>query len=213
MEVEIPLDQVVLAGDLVQPEGAGAMVIFAHGSGSSRHSVRNQMVARKLQAEGYSTLLFDLLTAGEDQVRDRRFDIGLISDRLVAVTRWLQRVHLAPGMPVGYFGASTGAAAALVAAARLKDEVRAVVSRGGRPDLAGDSLEDADTPVLLIVGGRDEPVIRLNEQSFPRLPGIKKMIIIEGAGHLFEEDGKLEAVAVMAVQWFNEHLRGIPVKG
>ncbi|HEY1005602.1 MAG TPA: alpha/beta fold hydrolase [Sphingobacteriaceae bacterium] len=213
MEVEIPVDQVILKGDLVLPDGAGYMVIFAHGSGSSRHSVRNQMVAEKLQAEGYATLLFDLLTAGEDAVGERRFDIRLISDRLVSVTRWLMREHGTPGMPVGYFGASTGAAAALVAAARLKDEIRAVVSRGGRPDLAGDSLGQVGTPVLLIVGGRDEPVIGLNEQSFARLPGEKKMIIIEGATHLFEETGKLETVAVMAVQWFNEHLKGIPVKG
>jgi putative phosphoribosyl transferase len=213
MEIEIPVGDVSLKGDLIIPEGADAMVVFAHGSGSSRQSSRNRMVAGKLQQEGFATLLFDLLTVAEDTDQNRRFDVSLISRRLVDVSRWLEQQPGYSGMRVGYFGASTGAAAALVAAAELQGNIKAVVSRGGRPDLVGDTLADVAAPVLLIVGGLDQKVIELNELAFARLNGEKKMIIIEGATHLFEEPGTLENVAVMAVQWFNQHLKGIAVKG
>ena len=213
MEIDIPVDDISLKGDLILAPGADALVVFAHGSGSSRKSSRNRMVAERLQAEGFGTLLFDLLTADEDADYSRRFDIGTIGARLTAATRWVMQQPGAADLPIGYFGASTGAAAALVAAAELGDAVKAVVSRGGRPDLAGDALALVRAPVLLIVGGDDQPVIGLNESAFARLTGEKKMIIIEGATHLFQEPGKLESVAVMAVQWFNQYLKGIPVKG
>lgn len=213
MEVEIPVEHVSLKGDLIIPPGAGELVIFAHGSGSSRLSSRNRMVAEKLLQEGFGTLLFDLLTTREDMDRTNRFDITLITDRLVEVTRWVKEKSTRH-LQLGYFGASTGAAAALMAAAKLKDDIKAVVSRGGRPDLAGPALPYVQAPTLLIVGGLDDVVIDLNEQAFAAMQNNeKKMIIIEGATHLFEEPGKLESVAVMAVQWFNQHLKGIMVKG
>ena len=212
MEIDIPVDNVSLKGDLRVPTGADALVIFAHGSGSSRLSSRNRMVAEKLQQEGFGTLLFDLLTTREDMDRTNRFDIELISQRLVQVTQWVKDKST-KHLQLGYFGASTGAAAALMAAAELKNDIKAVVSRGGRPDLAGPALPRVQAPTLLIVGGLDDVVIDLNEQAFAALENEKKMIIIEGATHLFEEPGKLESVAVMAVQWFNQHLKGIKVKG
>ncbi|HEY0898360.1 MAG TPA: alpha/beta fold hydrolase [Sphingobacteriaceae bacterium] len=212
MEVEIPVEHVTLKGDLIIPPGAAALVIFAHGSGSSMLSSRNRMVAEKLQQEGFGTLLFDLLTTREDMDRTNRFDINLITERLVEVTKWAKEKSTRH-LQLGYFGASTGAAAALMAAAKLKEDIKAVVSRGGRPDLAGPALPHVEAPTLLIVGGLDDVVIDLNEQAFSVMENEKKMIIIEGATHLFEEPGKLESVAVMAVQWFNQHLKGIMVKG
>lgn len=213
MEIEIPVGNITLKGDLHLPQDADSLVVFVHGSGSSRLSSRNQMVAEKLQQENFGTLLFDLLTQEEDMNRRNRFDISLISSRLVAVTRWLQGQKDSAQLRLGFFGASTGAAAALVAAADLREDVKAIVSRGGRPDLANGVLDKIQVPTLLIVGGLDEEVIGLNERAFSSIAGEKKMIIMEGASHLFEEEGKLESVAVMAIQWFNQHLKGIMVKG
>jgi dienelactone hydrolase len=186
-------------------------VLFAHGSGSSRHSPRNRYVAGVLRAAGLATLLMDLLTP-EEEAEDRytghlRFDIDLLAERLVAATDWLAQQPQTAGWPVGYFGASTGAGAALVAAARRPDAVGAVVSRGGRPDLAGAALARVKAPTLLIVGGRDEPVIALNQQALGRLgAAVKKLVIVPGATHLFEEPGALEEVARLASGWFTRHL-------
>lgn len=186
------------------------MVIFAHGSGSSRHSPRNRYIAQELQQAGLATLLFDLLTAEEEQLddytRQYRFDIGLLAERLVASSDWLALNPLTRPLEQAYFGASTGAAAALVAAAQLPARVRAVVSRGGRPDLAGDALEKVRAPTLLIVGGWDVEVLRLNQQAFERLNCRKKLVVVPGATHLFEEPGKLEEVARLARDWFAQHL-------
>jgi pimeloyl-ACP methyl ester carboxylesterase len=187
-------------------------VLFAHGSGSGRHSPRNRFVAGQLREAHLATLLIDLLTENEESV-DRftghlRFDIGLLADRLSGATDWLAEDARTDGLPVGYFGASTGGGAALVAAARRPDLVRAVVSRGGRPDLAGDSLSAVKAPTLLIVGGDDEPVIGLNEVALNQL-GVpeKQLVIVPGATHLFEEPGKLDQVARLAAEWFKRHLR------
>jgi dienelactone hydrolase len=186
-------------------------VLFAHGSGSSRHSPRNRYVAGVLRAAGLATLLMDLLTP-EEEAEDRhtarlRFDIGLLAERLVGATDWLAQQPQTAGWPVGYFGASTGAGAALVAAAQRPDVVGAVVSRGGRPDLAGGALARVEAPTLLIVGGRDEPVIGLNRQALGRLGAAeKKLVIVSGATHLFEEPGALEEVARLASGWFTRHL-------
>jgi putative phosphoribosyl transferase len=202
----IPAGEVHLEGDLVFPSNAKGVVIFVHGSGSSRHSSRNQAVARVFQESGMGTLLFDLLTREEDEedalTRALRFDIGMLTQRLLAVTRWLgtQEVPMA-----GYFGASTGAAAALRAAAELDGEIRAVVSRGGRPDLAGEALPKVIAPTLFIVGGNDGPVIGLNERAFAYLQCEKDMRIIPGATHLFEEPGTLDQVAALSAQWFHRH--------
>jgi pimeloyl-ACP methyl ester carboxylesterase len=184
-------------------------VLFAHGSGSSRHSPRNQYVAGVLRKAGLGTLLFDLLTAEEEQAematRHLRFDIPLLAERLVAATEWVRDRGTTRDINVGYFGASTGAAAALVAAARLGESVSAVVSRGGRPDLAGAALERVQAATLLVVGGDDHPVIPLNEEAYARLPGQKALRIVPRASHLFEEPGTLEIVAQMASEWFVEH--------
>ncbi|WP_243455177.1 dienelactone hydrolase family protein [Meiothermus sp. CFH 77666] len=207
----IPLDsEAALQGDLGIPPGARGMVIFAHGSGSSRHSPRNRYIAQELQQAGLATLLFDLLTAEEEQLddytRQYRFDIGLLAERLVASSDWLALNPLTRPLEQAYFGASTGAAAALVAAAQQPARVRAVVSRGGRPDLAGDALEKVRAPTLLIVGGWDVEVLRLNQQAFERLTCTKKLVVVPGATHLFEEPGKLEEVARLARDWFAQHL-------
>jgi pimeloyl-ACP methyl ester carboxylesterase len=203
--VRIPVGGVVLDGDVVRPEPARGLVLFAHGSGSSRHSPRNRHVAAQLQAAGLATVLVDLLTL-EEESRDARtgelrFDIGLLAARLVALTD-----QLAGPLPIGMFGASTGAAAALVAAAERPDAVRAVVSRGGRPDLAGPSLPQVCQPTLLIVGGRDEPVLELNRTAIAALAGPSRLSIVPGATHLFEEPGALDQVAALARDWFVEHL-------
>jgi dienelactone hydrolase len=209
--VRIPIGRATLEGDLDIPAGSRAVVLFAHGSGSSRQSPRNRYVARVLRDAGLATLLMDLLTA-EEEVADRdtghlRFDIGLLADRLVGATDWLGRAPETAGFPVGYFGASTGAAAALVAAAGRPEEVGAVVSRGGRPDLAGDALPRVRAPTLLLVGGFDGPVIGLNRQALERLGSAEKqLVIIPGATHLFPEPGALEEVARLATDWLSRHL-------
>ncbi len=207
-EIEIPISDVALLGDLHVPESASGVVVFAHGSGSSRSSPRNRSVAAYLREQGLGTLLFDLLTREEERAeaatRHLRFDIGLLSSRLVEVTRWLA-AELEPARALGYFGASTGAAAALVAAAEPGTEIRAVVSRGGRPDLAGVALERVQAPTLLIVGGHDVQVLDLNEAALERLPCEKELVVVPGATHLFEEPGTLEEVARHAASWFRGH--------
>jgi len=210
-EVQIPVDEIILTGDLSIPENAKGIVVFAHGSGSSRRSSRNKFVAGVLQEAGFSTLLFDLLTVEEDQNHSMRFDIDLLTDRLIKVTDWLKQEPLTADQSIGYFGASTGAAATLKAAAALGDIISAVVSRGGRPDLAAPLLEEVKTPTLLIVGGLDTEVIRLNELAFATLRVKKEIRIIAGASHLFEEPGKLEEVALLAMGWFNRYLISVAV--
>jgi putative phosphoribosyl transferase len=208
-EVTIPLGRIALKGDLNMPPEARGLVIFAHGSGSSRHSPRNRDVAGHLFGGGLATLLFDLLTWDEEQIDQfaahLRFDITLLAQRLVETTRWVKQLDI-PRLPVGYFGASTGAAAALVAAAELRDRVSAVVSRGGRPDLAGESLQHVMAPTLLIVGARDTPVIPLNERALETLRCEKSLELVPGASHLFEESGTLEEAADIALGWFHRHL-------
>lgn len=212
-EVSIPADGGLLQGTLEPAGDASALVIFAHGSGSSRRSPRNRGVARAIRKAGISTLLFDLLTDEEETV-DRvtaqlRFDIVLLARRLVAATEWAVAQHVnRKGVTVGYFGASTGAAAALIAAARLDDRVSAVVSRGGRPDLAGESLPLVVSPTLLVVGDRDTEVIALNEQALSALRCDKDLVLVPGATHLFEEPGTLDRVAQLATDWFRRYLLG-----
>jgi putative phosphoribosyl transferase len=203
-------DGITLNGSLVMPDGAQAVVLFAHGSGSSRHSPRNRYVAGVLQRAGLATLLIDLLTADEEEAerftRHLRFDIELLAGRLVGVTRWLLREPATSRLAIGYFGSSTGAAAALVAAAREPDRIGAVVSRGGRPDLAGNALPRVRAPTLLIVGGADTQVIELNQEALELLEAEKRLEIVPGATHLFEEPGALERVAELASRWFVSHL-------
>lgn len=205
--MKIMAGNVQLTGDLYIPVEAKGVVLFAHGSGSSRLSPRNQFVARVLQEGHLATLLIDLLTPEEEKIdeltRELRFDIPLLARRLVAIIDWLQKTH---GLSIGCFGASTGAAAALIAAAERKKVVKAVVSRGGRPDLAGNSLPEVAAPTLLIVGGNDGPVIELNEQALELLTCKKKMTIVPHATHLFEEPGTLEEVARLALEWFTKWL-------
>jgi putative phosphoribosyl transferase len=195
-----------LAGTLRHPPKAGAFVVFAHGSGSSRFSPRNRAVAEGLHARGFGTLLFDLLTLEEEGDRINVFNIALLAERLIDAVHWLGRESPAGQRALGLFGASTGAAAALVAAARLGDRVGAVVSRGGRPDLAGEMLDQVCVPTLLIVGGVDYGVIELNEQALSRLQGPKALEIVPGASHLFPEPGALEAVIEHAARWFARYL-------
>ncbi len=209
-EITIPAKGAKLSGELHLPRGAAGLVLFAHGSGSSRHSPRNQAVARTLRDAGLGTLLFDLLTPDEEQSEAQtgqlRFNIPFLANRLEAATRWVLDQATTRDIVAGYFGSSTGAAAALVAAAQLRRLVGAVVSRGGRPDLAGDALERVSAPTLLIVGGEDKPVIPLNEQAYERLQCERALRIVSGATHLFEEPGKLEIVARMAAEWFADRL-------
>jgi putative phosphoribosyl transferase len=205
-EVKLELDGVALDGHLTVPQQAEAIVIFSHGSGSSRQSPRNRAVSAALHEKQIGTLLFDLLTAEEDRQRDTRFDIDLLTQRLVAATAWLRGHEAARNVKIGYFGASTGAASALRAAAE-QPEIAAVVSRGGRPDLAGSAaLAAVHAPVLLLVGSLDRDVLRLNEEASKQLGGTARVAVIEGASHLFEEPGKLEEVAELAGQWFKDHL-------
>ena len=209
--LRIPLrDHTVVDGDVVIPEQAGGLVVFAHGSGSSRHSLRNRAVASGLWGQGFATLLMDLLTTDEEAVdvrtRQLRFDIDLIAGRLAQASDWLAREVDTRDLPIGYFGASTGAAAALVAAAERPDLVGAVVSRGGRPDLAGPHLQAVRAPTLLVVGGRDDVVLRLNEEAAAELRAPWRLEIVPGATHLFEEPGALEEVTRLAGDWFVEHL-------
>jgi dienelactone hydrolase len=210
-EVSVPVAGATLQGDLVVPEGATGIVVFAHGSGSSRHSPRNRQVAAGLNQVGLATLLVDLLTPAEEQIdlvtAEHRFDIDLLVGRLVGVIDWLRR-DPAASPPLGLFGASTGAAAALVAAAERPEAVAAVVSRGGRPDLAGPALAHVRAPTLLIVGGADPTVLDLNKQAVELLQAEKQLVVIPGATHLFEEPGALEEVARLAAEWFTRHLGG-----
>ena len=188
-------------------ENAQAVVLFAHGSGSSRFSPRNNFVAQVLHAAGHGTLLLDLLTRAEDARYENRFDIALLTRRLLATTHWLRNDETAKGLALGYFGASTGAAAALQAAAEPGTNIAAVVSRGGRPDLAGEALPRVTAPTLLIVGEWDDVVIRLNEQALAQLRCVKELAIVPQASHLFEEAGALEKVAKLASGWFRRHLK------
>jgi len=203
----IPLHNVKLKGRLRIAENQKGLVIFSHGSGSGRLSSRNNYVADHLQFEGFSSLLFDLLTEREDLVYENRFDINLLSKRLVKVTQWILKFKDYKGLPIGYFGASTGAASALYAAAHLNDKIKAIVSRGGRPDLAMPVLDKIKVPTLFIVGSNDDVVILLNKKAFADLGGIKKLEIIEGATHLFEEPGTLEKAAEFSANWFNKYLK------
>jgi alpha-beta hydrolase superfamily lysophospholipase len=206
-EVVIPAGHARLEGSLVLPAKPRGIVLFAHGSGSSRHSPRNRYVAGVLHEAGFATLLFDLLTAAEDRAYATRFDIPLLTTRLVAATTWVMAQEATAALPIGYFGASTGAAAALAAAAEVGARVGAVVSRGGRPDLAGAGpLARVEAPTLLIVGGEDTVVIGLNRDAFARLACPKEMRLVPGATHLFEEPGTLEQVAAHAAQWFGRWL-------
>lgn len=212
IQVSIPCDAVFLEGELKIPANAPGVVIFAHGSGSSRHSPRNQFVARVLREAGMGTLLLDLLTREEEEEDavsgSLRFDLPMLASRLVAVVRWLNRQPEAEGLKTGLFGASTGGGAALMAAADLQDEISAVVSRGGRPDLAGDALRRVRCPTLFVVGGYDEMVIALNDDAYARLRCPKDFRIVPGASHLFEEPGKLEQAARLSAQWFCKYLAG-----
>jgi putative phosphoribosyl transferase len=209
-ELQIQAGRAVLSGALTVPENAVALVLFAHGSGSSRHSPRNQFVARTLNNAGLTTLLFDLLTPEEEAIdmrsREHRFNISLLAERLAHATRWAKQQEEARDLRIGYFGSSTGGAAALVAAAEMPRDVGAVVSRGGRPDLAGDALPKVQAPTLLIVGGNDDIVIELNEMACDQMRCEVKLEIVPGATHLFEEPGALEKVAKLASDWFSHHL-------
>ena len=209
-EVQIEAGPAVLSGNLTIPENAVALVLFAHGSGSSRHSPRNQFVARTLNHAGLATLLFDLLTPNEEvtdvHTREHRFDIGLLAERLVQGTKWAKQQAQTRDLRVGYFGSSTGGAAALVGAAAIPHDIGAVVSRGGRPDLAGEALPKVGAPTLLIVGGNDDVVIELNEMARDQMRCEVILEIVPGATHLFEESGALEKVAKLASDWFVKHL-------
>lgn len=211
MAVQVPLDGQLLPGDLTVPAKPQGIVLFAHGSGSSRHSPRNQYVSHTLHQRHLATLLIDLLTAQEDVIDERtaeyRFDIPMLADRLVTIVDWLRGRKETASLPVGLFGASTGGGAALIAAAQRPSEIAAIVSRGGRPDLAGASLPNVTTPTLLIVGGLDSPVIQMNRDAMEQMPGEVKLEIVPGATHLFEEPGTLERAADLAGAWFVRHLQ------
>jgi dienelactone hydrolase len=208
--VTIPVGKAVINGNLTVPHDAKGIVLFAHGSGSSRFSPRNTRVAREINEAGIATLLIDLLTEEEEAIDiptgEFRFDIDLLAQRLVHATEWVKKNAGTKSLSIGYFGASTGAAAALIAAAKLPEQVKAVVSRGGRPDLAGKYLANVKAPTLLIVGGDDTDVLELNRQASQQMTSEKKIVVVLGATHLFEEPGKLEEVASLAIGWFSKHL-------
>lgn len=208
--VTINIDSVILEGNLYVPQQAKGIVLFAHGSGSSRFSVRNQFVARVLQEAKLATLLFDLLTPEEEKVdeqtRELRFNIDFLASRLVAVTEWTAKQLISHKLSIGYFGASTGAGAAIVSAVHHPELVKAVVSRGGRPDMAGEALMQLHAPTLLIVGGADDIVIELNKSAMEKMSCEKELIIVPGATHLFEEPGALNQVAQLATAWFKKYL-------
>jgi len=210
--VIVPAGSVTLGGTLAVPDNATGIVLFAHGSGSSRHSPRNRYVAEELRFAGFGTLLLDLLTTAEEAVdehtREMRFDIEFLAERLLAAMYWLSAEGTTRALPLGLFGASTGAGAALLAAAREPKRVSGVVSRGGRPDLAGSALPNVTAPTLLIVGSRDEPVIELNERARAQMTAPVELVIVRRATHLFEEPGTLEEVARLSRDWFVRHLRG-----
>jgi dienelactone hydrolase len=209
--IKIPLGDIEVEGSLFLPSGARGVVVFVHGSGSSRFSPRNQYVAKEFNKAQLGTLLFDLLTADEEEedalTAEYRFNIPLLAGRLVGVTGWLRNDPQTKQLALGYFGASTGAAAALIAAAKMPAVVAAVVSRGGRPDLVGEYLSDVRAPTLLLVGGLDEGVIDLNRQAMRQMTNKNRLVIVEGATHLFEEPGKLEEVAKVSMDWFSRYLR------
>lgn len=213
-EIRIPTGDAWLTGDLCLPEDFTGVVLFAHGSGSGRHSGRNRRVAQHLQQAGIATLLFDLLTADEEQhdlhTREHRFDIPLLTRRMQDATAWAQSCKQLRGARIGYFGASTGSAAALIAAARFGARIAAVVSRGGRPDLAGPAaLAEVKAPTQFIVGSADKSVLELNEAAYGRLLCTKELVVVPGATHLFEEQGALEEVCKAASQWFSRHLAAV----
>ena len=209
-EVTIPVGKAVINGNLTVPQGAKGIVLFAHGSGSSRFSPRNTRVAREINEAGIATLLIDLLTEAEEEIDEStgefRFNIDLLAQRLVHATEWVKKNLDTKPLSIGYFGASTGAAAALIAAAKLPRHVKAVVSRGGRPDLAGEHLPNVKAPTLLIVGGDDTEVLELNRQASQQMTTEKKIVVVPGATHLFEEPDKIEEVARLAISWFSKHL-------
>lgn len=209
--VRIPVDKTTIEGNLVLPPHAKGVVLFAHGSGSGRFSPRNQYVAKVLNQAGIATLLIDLLTKQEEeedlQTGQFRFDINLLAQRLIGATEWLRKNPRTKNLAFGYFGASTGAAAALISAAKLPEGIKAVVSRGGRPDLAWDYIPNVKSPTLFIVGGNDTVVIDLNKKALKNFSAQKKLEIVPGASHLFEETGKLEEVAKLATSWFSKYLR------
>jgi putative phosphoribosyl transferase len=208
--VQIASGEETINGNLTVPEGSKGIVLFAHGSGSSRFSPRNRYVAELMNKKGIATLLIDLLTADEEAVDEYtgqyRFDVSMLAERLVVSTKWLKTNSATKKLSVGYFGASTGAAAALIAAAKLPDDIAAVVSRGGRPDLAGENLAKVKAPTLLIVGGIDTEVLQLNREALQLIRAEKKLEIVPGASHLFEESGKLEEAAAFSISWFLKHL-------
>lgn len=204
--VDLAVDSTVLPGDLGIPDDATGIVVFAHGTGSSRKSPRNRRVAEYLREGGFATLLFDLLTEAEDVDRDRRFDIDLLAARLAAAIEWVEERESTRDLAVGVFGSSTGGAAALIAAAREPGTVAAVVSRGGRPDLAEEWLDRVEAPTLLIVGGADTTVLQLNREALEKIEGAKRLEVVPGAGHLFEGPGELEEVARLAREWFVNRL-------
>lgn len=209
--IKIPVGNVEVEGNLTMPSGAVGVVLFAHGSGSSRFSPRNQYVAKEFNKAKIATLLFDLLTPEEEEIdmvtAEYRFNIGLLAERLIGTTEWLRNDPQTKNYKFGYFGASTGAAAALIAAAKLPDDISAVVSRGGRPDLAAEYLPRVVAPTLLLVGGLDTEVIELNEQAMNQMTNVNKLEIVPGATHLFEEPGKLEIVAKLSIDWFLKYLK------
>ncbi len=211
IDLKIPVGEVVIEGTLTLPPAVKGVVLFAHGSGSSRFSTRNQYVAKEFNKAAIGTLLFDLLTQEEEETdivtAEYRFNIPLLADRLIGATEWLRNDPKTKRLAFGYFGASTGAAAALIAAAKLPNEISAVISRGGRPDLAGKYLSNVVTPTLLIVGGLDIEVIELNRQAMNQMKSEKKIVIIPDATHLFEEQGTLEEVAKVSIDWFLKYLR------
>ena len=210
-EVSIPVGKVTVQGELIIPLKAKAIIIFSHGSGSSRFSKRNQMVAKYLNEKNFGTLLFDLLTEEEDKDYHNRFDIDLLTKRLAGATEWLEELPAAKDCRIGYFGASTGAASALKAAAILP-QINAVVSRGGRPDLAMDDLHHVEAPTLLIVGSLDYDVLQLNKEAYIQLECEKKLEVVEGATHLFEEPGKMENVSELAGNWFEKYLNTVTME-
>ena len=205
LDMDIRLSSVSLKGDLIVPENAIGIVVFSHGSGSSRFSTRNKMVAELMQEQNIGTLLFDLLTEEEDRIYENRFNIDLLASRLIETTEWLWKHKETKNLPIGYFGASTGAASALKAAAFFGEMIKAVVSRGGRPDLVITELPLVTAPTLLIVGSLDVPVIGMNKMAYDKLESVKEMKIVTGATHLFEEPGKLIVVADLAISWFKKY--------
>ncbi len=206
LDLDINLSTATLKGDLIVPENAMGIVLFSHGSGSSRYSSRNRMVAELIQQHNMGTFLFDLLTEKEDEIYENRFNIDLLSERLIETTQWIMENDSYNSLPIGYFGASTGAASALIAAAHFKDKIKAVVSRGGRPDLAISEIPEVTASTLLIVGSLDTPVITMNKIALEKLQCIKELTIVPGATHLFEEPGKLQKVADLAINWYKKYL-------